>query len=337
MRKLDFAGAIREGLSQACELSKDVVVLGQLVDYKSGIFGTTTGLVDKFGPERVQDFPVAESMMTAVGIGAATAGLRPVLVHQRMDFMVYSIDAITNWMALWRFKTNGKSSIPLVIRAIVGKGWGQGPQHSKSLHAWFAHLPGIKVAMPSTAYDAKGLMLESIFGEDPVIFVEHRGLFSMTNEVPEIPYRVRFGQAAVRRKGTDVTIVASGWMAPLALRAAETLAADGVEAEVIDPRTVSPIDMPTICESAEKTRRLVVLDPAWASFGVASEIIASACEQVGGKLAANPVRICLPDSHTPMSATLEKEFYPDEDDIITQVKGLFAKSVAAPQRLRKPA
>ena len=159
-RELAYNAAINEALHQAMGLSDDVVVLGQLVDYKSGIFGTTTGLADKYGTHRVQDFPVAEATMTSVALGAAVAGARPVICHQRLDFALYSLDAIVNWLALWYFKSNGKSTAPVTIRAIIGKGWGQGPQHSKSLHSWFAHLPGLRVAMPSTAFDAKGLLLE---------------------------------------------------------------------------------------------------------------------------------------------------------------------------------
>src|SRR5580765_7317135 len=203
--EVSYADALKQGLEQAMELSDRVVVVGQLVDYAPGVFGSTTGLVGRFGAERVRDFPVSESAMTALGIGAAVAGMRPVLVHHRLDFMLYSIDAIVNWLSLWRFKSNGRSSAPVTIRAIVGRGWGQGPQHSKSLHAWFAHVPGIRVAMPATAFDAKGLLLESIFGEDPVIMIEHRSLFGLKDRVPEIPYRVRFGRAAIRRTGEDVT------------------------------------------------------------------------------------------------------------------------------------
>jgi len=221
MRKITFAQAINEALFQSMELSQDVIVLGQSVDNKSGIFGTTTGLYDEFGSDRVQDFPNAENIMTSTATGSALAGLRPVIIHQRLDFMIYSLDVIVNWMSLWRFKSNGKSGLPVTIRAIVGKGWGQGPQHSKSLHAWFAHLPGIKVAIPSTAYDAKGLLLESIFGEDPSIIIENRSLFSMEDNVPEAPYRVRFGKSIKRRNGNDLTLVAVGDMVPLALRVAE--------------------------------------------------------------------------------------------------------------------
>lgn len=323
VRRRTYAEALNEGMAQAMQLSDRVCVIGQLVDYQPGVFGTTTGLSERFGTDRVQDFPVAESAMTAAGMGAALAGMRPVLVHHRLDFMLYSMDAIVNWLSLWRFKSNNESGLPVVIRAIVGKGWGQGPQHSKSLHAWFAHLPGIKVAMPATAFDAKGLLLESIFGEDPVIMIEHRSLFGLSDNVPEEPYRVRFGQAAVRRRGRDVTIVAAGVMVPLALRAAATLVASSIDAEIIDLRSVSPIDFDSVCESVSRTRRLVVADPAWRSVGVAAEIVATVCERMGRELKAEPRRICLPDSHTPMSAALEELYYPSEAMLVEQVRALF--------------
>jgi pyruvate dehydrogenase E1 component beta subunit len=323
MRKLTYAHAINEALSQALGLSPDVVVLGQLVDYQSGVFGTTTGLAERFGAARVRDFPVAESVMTSTAIGAALVGMRPVLVHQRMDFMMYSLDAIVNWLSLWRFKSNGRSGLPVTIRAIVGKGWGQGPQHSKSLHAWFAHLPGLRVAVPSTAHDAKGLLLESIFGEDPAIIIENRSLFSMSDEVPEYPYRVRFGRAAVRRFGSDVTLVAIGAMVPMALRVAALLAAESIDVEVLDLRTVSPVDTGAVCASVAKTKRLAVADPAWQSAGVAAEVIATVCEKLGRQLEANPVRIAFPDSHTPMSAPLEEQYYPDDASMARAIRAQF--------------
>lgn len=320
MRNLTYAAAINEALRQALELSTQVIVLGQMVDYKPGIFGTTTGLAEQFGTARVRDFPIAESLMTSAALGAAVAGLRPVLVHQRLDFMLYSLDAIANWLALWRFKSNRQASAPVTIRTVVGKGWGQGPQHSKSLHAWFAHLPGLRVAMPATASDAKGLLLESIFGEDPTIVIEHRSLFSMTDCVPEAPYRVRFGKAVVRRPGRDVTLVALGMMVPICLRAAEQLAHEGIDVEVIDPRTLSPFDEATVYESLSKTGRLVVADPAWQSGSFAAEIVARVCENVGQLLRAEPVRVCLPDSHTPMSQALEQCYYPDESAVVAAVR-----------------
>ena len=319
-RQLSYAKAILEATDQAMSLSPEVIVLGQLVDTKSGIFGTTTGLVDKYGPSRVQDFPVSENLMTATAMGAALTGLRPVLCHQRLDFMIYSLDAIVNWLALWRFKANMKSAMPVTIRTIVGKGWGQGPQHSKNLQSWFAHIPGLRVAVPATAYDAKGLMLEAILGETPTLFVEGRGLYSMTDHVPEQPYRVRFGQAAVRREGKDLTVVAVGLMVPLALRAATILEKEGIDIEVVDPRTIAPLDRKTICDSAFKTRRLVVADSTWQSFGSAAEIITCVVENLGDKLKSKPARVTLPDSHTPMSRALEPEYYPDENDIVAAVR-----------------
>ena len=320
--EINYADALRQGLQQAMEASDRVLVIGQLVDYAPGVFGSTTGLVERFGPERVRDFPVSESAMTALGIGAAIAGMRPVLVHHRLDFMLYSVDAIVNWLSLWRFKSNGKSSAPVTIRAIVGRGWGQGPQHSKSLHAWFAHVPGIKVAMPATAFDAKGLLLESIFGEDPVIIIEHRSLFSLKDRVPEFLYRVRFGQAAVRRIGNDLTLVGVGAMVPFALRVAAQLAEHGIDAEVVDLRTIAPLDWKTVCGSVEKTGRLAVLDPTWASFGMAAEVIARVAELHGRSLRADPVRITHPDSHTPMSSALEAAYYPDQSSVVERLRSL---------------
>lgn len=321
-RLLSYSDAINEALHQAMDLSSEVIVLGQLVDYQSGVFGTTTGLVERFGSDRVQDFPVAESVMTSAAIGAALTGMRPVLVHQRLDFMLYSLDAIVNWLALWRFKSDGYSSVPVTIRAIVGRGWGQGPQHSKSLHAWFAHLPGLQVAVPATAYDAKGLLLESMFGQNPTVIIENRSLFSMTDHVPTIPYRVRFGQAEIRHSGSDITLVAIGSMVPPALRVAQLLARDDIGVEVIDLKTVSPLDSDTIFKSVFKTRRLMVADPGWQSVGVAGEVIAQVCERMGASLKANPVRVCLPDSHTPMSVSLEEAYYPSDDLILDATRCL---------------
>lgn len=319
-RKLTYAEAINEALRQAMRMSEDVFVYGQLVDNPSGIFHTTTGLVDEFSSRRVFDTPVAESAMTGFGLGAALMGMRPVLVHQRLDFMLFSMDAIVNWGALWRYKSAGKSSMPLTIRAVVGKGWGQGPQHSKSLQAWFAHVPGLRVAMPATAFDAKGLLMEAIFGDDPTIIIEGRPLFSMSDQVPAEPYRVPFGRSLIRREGRDVTLVAIGYMVPIALRAAEALAKEGIEAEVLDPRTIVPFDDQAIVDSVRKTGRLVIADTAWTSFGVTAEIATRVMEQAFSFLKAPVVRVALPDGHAPTSVALERIFYPDEDALVAAVK-----------------
>jgi len=321
-KKITYAAAINQATHQAMKLSKSVMIMGQHIDFSPGVFGTTVGLIDKFGKKRVRDFPAAESLMTAAGIGAAVDGKRVILVHSRIDFMLYSLDSIVNWLSMWRFKSNKESNVPLVIRAIVGKGWGQGPQHSKSLHSWFAHLPGIKVAMPSTAFDAKGLLLESIFSESPSIIIENRSLFNLTDNVPTSPYRVRYGKAAIRKKGKDITLVAIGSLVIDALKAAAILESEGISVEVIDPRTLTPLDSETINKSVLKTKRLAVADPAWHSFGAASEIITSVSEKQAKQMKANPVRITLPDSHTPMSAPLEKKYYLNKERIVLEIKNL---------------
>ena len=319
-RQMSFAAAIQEATDQAMSISADVIVLGQLSDLPSGIFGTTTGLVEKYGRHRVHDFPVAENLMTAVALGSSLVGFRPLVVHQRLDFMMYSMDVIVNWLSLWYFKSNGSSNVPVTIRCIVGKGWGQGPQHSKSLHAWFAHLPGLRVAVPATAFDAKGLLLESLLSDTPTIIIEGRNLFSMTDHVPEEPYRIPFGTAIVRQSGADLTLVAIGTMVPLALRAAEMCQSEGLSVEVIDPRTLAPVDLETICRSVSKTGRLVVADPGWRSYGAAAEIVSAVAEMVGNSFKSNPLRVTLPDSHTPMSMALESRFYPTENDIQNAVR-----------------
>jgi len=327
MRELTFSEAINEALYQALELSDQVIVIGQLVNFKPAVFGTTSGLVQKFGPKRVHDFPVSESLMTSTGLGAALAGMRPVLVHHRMDFMLYSLDAIANWLSLWRFKANGQSSAPVTIRAVVGKGWGQGPQHSKSLHGWFAHLPGIRVAVPATPHDAKGLLLESIFGEDPCIIVENRSLFSMKGVVPENPYRVPFGRSVVRRTGRDLTIAAIGMMVPLAIRAANEAAMESIDVEVLDMRTVAPLDIAGVIASVEKTGRLIVADPSWQRVNVGSEIVSGVVEKIALRLRASPLRISLPQSHAPMSAALEEQYYPSEKRFLENIRAVMSPKI----------
>ena len=206
-KKITYAQAINDALNQSMKKNKDIYVVGQLVDYSSGVFGTTTGLVNKFGRARILDFPVAESLMTSMSIGMALKKKKVVLVHHRIDFMLYSMDAIVNWISLWRFKSNSETSLPIVIRAIVGKGWGQGPQHSKSFHSWFANLPGIRVALPSNPIDAKGLLIDSIFSNCPTIIIEHRSLFNDMQQVPDEMYRIPFGKASILKKGNDLSIV----------------------------------------------------------------------------------------------------------------------------------
>jgi pyruvate dehydrogenase E1 component beta subunit len=289
------------------------------------VFGTTTGLVDAFGPERVFDTPIAEQGLTALAAGAANGGLRPVLVHQRVDFMLYSVDQIVNWMALWRFVSGGKAKMPVTIRAIVGKGWGQGPQHSKSLHAWFAHVPGLQVVTPGSPADAKGLLMAAIMSDDPTLVIEGRSLYSMQEDVPEEPYFIRIGKAFVRRPGRDVTLVTFGSMVPASLEAADNLAQEGVQIEVVDMRSLAPLDTQTVCESVGRTGRLVVAEPGWLRFGAAGEIIASVAESIGEQLKTRPRRVTWPHTYAATSAPAERAFYPTADDVAAACRGAMEK------------
>lgn len=314
--RLSYGAALNAAQRQAIEINDKVFVLGIGVDSKTGVFGTTAGLVERFGPKRVFDTPISEQAMTALAVGAANAGLRPVVVHQRLDFMLYSVDQIVNWASLWRFISGGTAKMPLTIRAIVGKGWGQGPQHSKSLHAWFAHVPGLQVVMPGSPADAKGLLLSSIMSDDPTIFIEGRSLFSMQEEVPDEPYFIRLGKAFVRRPGRDVTIVTFGSMVPAALEAADRLASQGIDAEIVDLRTLMPLDLDTVIESVSRTGRLVVAEPGWLRFGAAAEIVAGVMEAIGDRIKAKPQRVAWPQSYVGTSAPLEEDFYPTAADIV---------------------
>jgi pyruvate/2-oxoglutarate/acetoin dehydrogenase E1 component len=313
--ELSFGEAINAALTQAMELDKSVFVYGIGADGKSGIFGSTTGLVDRFGPDRVFDTPIAEGGLTAMALGAAVVGLRPVLVHQRFDFMLYAADQITNWIAPWRFISGGRASVPLTVRVIVGKGWGQGPQHSKSLHAWFAHVPGLQVVMPASPADAKGLLLSSIFSNDPTIFVEARALYSMRGLVPQRPYFIKIGEALTRRAGSNVTIVCMSSMVPPTLQAAEKLAKEGVDCEVLDLRTLMPLDMSSVIASVRKTGRLVVAEPGWRMYGAAAEIISSVVEAIGPTMKSAPRRVTWPHGYVGSSRVLDDCFYPTNNDI----------------------
>jgi acetoin:2,6-dichlorophenolindophenol oxidoreductase subunit beta len=316
MRELSFGEAINEALAQAMELDESVFLYGIGADGKSGIFGSTTGLVERFGAKRVFDTPIAEGGLTAMALGAAVGGLRPVLVHQRFDFMLYAADQLTNWIAPWRFISGGRAKVPLTMRVIVGKGWGQGPQHSKSLHAWFAHVPGLQVVMPASPADAKGLLLSSIFSNDPTLFVEARALYAMREPVPTQPYFIKLGEALVRRAGKDLTIVAMSSMIPPSLQAAEALAKQNIDAEVVDLRSLMPLDMNTVIESVRKTGRLVVAEPGWRMYGAAAEIITGVAEALGPKMKSAPRRVTWPHAYVGSSRALDEKFYPTSDDIV---------------------
>ncbi len=317
-----YREAILEATRGSMETDKSVFVLGEGVDDVGGVFGTTKGLVDIFGAERVIDTPLAENGITGVAIGASLAGLRPLLVHMRVDFLPLSLDQIANHAAKWSYMFGGAVSAPLTIRAITGRGWGSAAQHSQSLQSIFAHFPGLKVVMPATPYDAKGLLISSIYDNNPVLFLEHRWLYDLRGPLPEAMYRVPIGKGATRREGSDVTIVAISQMVDMAMKAAEALEDDNIDSEVIDLRSIRPLDKDLIGRSVRKTGRLVVADTAWKEFGVSAEILATIAEDAATfrAMKAPAIRVCLPGVPTPASPALEEVFYPGPMDIVKAVK-----------------
>jgi len=314
-RRIPYSEAIREGLQQALTLDSSVFVMGQGVDDPSGMFGATYGLQEKFGKERVFDTPLAETALMGVSVGAALGGMRPVYFHNRPDFLLLAMDQLVNHAAKWYYMFGGAISVPLVVWACIGRGWGSAAQHSQALQGLFMHVPGLKLIMPSTCFDAKGLMLAAIKDNNPVIILEHRYNFRQKGIVPEDTYIVPIGKGVIRRRGTDVTIVAISHLAFEAYRAAEELAQEGVEVEIIDPRTLRPLDEELILNSVAKTGRLVIADTGWKTGGVGAEIAAICAERVLSLLKAPISRITCPDVPTPAGCTLERAFYVDRQEI----------------------
>jgi pyruvate dehydrogenase E1 component beta subunit len=324
-RSIKYFEAIREATDLCMAKDPNVYVMGLGVPDPKGIFGTTLGLAAKYGAERVLDMPAAENGMTGVAIGTALAGMRPIMIHQRVDFALLAIEQIVNQAAKWHYMFGGQGKVPMVIRLIVGRGWGQGPQHSQSLQAWFAHVPGLKVVMPATPADAKGLLVSSVEDDGPVIFLEHRWLHGIVGEVPEGDYRVPIGKARVAREGSDVTLVAHSYMTLEALRAADLLYRVGISAEVVDLRSIRPLDQPAILRSVAKTGRLVACDTGWTTCGVSAEILSLVAERAFSVLRAPPRRVALPDIPTPTSPALANHFYPRARDIVHTVLELVGR------------
>lgn len=316
MRELKFYQAIQEALDLCLAKDPRVFLMGLGVPDPKGIFGTTLGLEKKYGSERVRDMPASENAMTGVGIGAAMVGMRPVMVHQRLDFALLAVEQMVNQAAKWHFMFGGKASVPLVIRLIVGRGWGQGPQHSQSLQSWFAHVPGLKVVMPATPQDAKGLMISSIEDNNPVIFIEHRWLHNTFGPVPEGIYRVPLGPIKVAREGRDITLAATSYMVLEALKSAAILEKHGIEAEVLDIHSLRPFDQRSLINSLKKTGRLIVADTSWKEVGFSAEVLASAAEAGWEYLKAAPVRLGTLAGPVPTSPALSPHFYPGVSDIV---------------------
>jgi pyruvate dehydrogenase E1 component beta subunit len=315
-RHLKFSDALREGLELAMERDPCTYVIGLGVPDPIGVFGTTRGLLEKFGSKRVFDMPIAENAMTGVALGSALVGMRPIMTHMRLEFAMPAIDQICNQAAKWNYMFGSRASAPLTIRMIIGRGWGQGPQHSQSLHAWFAHIPGLKVVAPSTPYDAKGLLIASIEDNNPVIFIEHRWLYDIYGPVPEGYYTVPLSTSRIARHGKDVTIVSLSFGTLDSVKAAKQLAALGVDAEVIDLRTLAPRDDALVLESVRKTGRVVAVDQGSLTCGYAGDIVATIVEREFASLKAPPMRVALPDIPTPTTRALANYFYPTPRHIV---------------------
>jgi len=316
IRKISYAEALNEALHEEMRRDALVFVMGEDVGKMGGVFNVTQGRLEAFGPQRVIDTPISEAAIAGAGVGSALVGARPVIEFQFIDFMTIAMDQIVNHAAKLRYMTGGMASLPLVVRAPVCGGIGLGAQHSQSLEAWFVHVPGLKVVMPSRPADAKGLLKSAIRDNNPVLFLEHRLLYAQTGPVPEeTEYLIPRGVAEVKRAGLDVTLVAPGRTVPLALAAAAGLAAEGIEAEVIDPRTLKPLDAATIVASVKKTNRLVVVNDGWRTGGYAAELMAVVMEQSFYDLDAPIQRVCAKDAPMPVAPSLQNAVMVSEAEI----------------------
>lgn len=320
---INYGQALRQALDQAMERDPKVIVMGIGVDDHKAVFGSTEGLVQKYGHARVFDTPIAEGALTGIAIGAALGGLKPVHIHIRTDFLYLAMDQLLNLAAKWHYMFGGKGSIPIVVRAVIGRSWGQGAQHSQSLQSLFMHIPGIKIVMPTTPADAKGLLLGAIADPNPVLMIEHRLLYYIDGEVSEKPIAMELGPAVVRRQGADITIVANSYMVVEAIKAAEHLAKHGVEVEIVDPVCLAPLDTKTILDSVRKTGRALIIDTSWTTCGTSAEIAAVIAENltVPIRRMGNAPTTC------PVSKPLEDLFYPNAHKIVRTVFEMLGKNI----------
>jgi len=324
MRSVSYAQAIREAHAQLLANDPRVFLIGQGL-WSPWYAGTSLQEIEKeFGRDRVLDSPVSENATAGAAVGAAIAGMRPIVFHPRMDFMLLAVDPIVNQAANWSYMFAGQVGVPMVIRAVINRGAEQGAQHSQAVQAFFMHVPGLKVVMPSTPYDAKGLLIAAVNDGNPVMYIDDRWLYDEMSDVPEQMYSVPIGEGAMLRRGKDVTIVATSYMAAQSAKAAEILAEQGVDAELIDLRTIKPWDQELVCASVQKTGRLVVADAAWKTCGVAAEIAATVASETFSYLKAPIARVTLPDAPAPTSVRLEKPYYSDARFVVSAAKKLMA-------------
>jgi len=327
MREITYLEAIREAMSQKMREDADVFVIGEDIGVYGGAFGVTRGMIEEFGAERIRNTPISESAITGAAVGAALTGMRPILELQFSDFITIAADQIINQAAKIRYMYGGKGKVPLVVRTPAGSGTGAAAQHSQSLEAWMAHIPGLKIVQPSTAYDAKGLLLAAIEDDNPVIFYEQKLLYRTKGDVPEAPYKIPLGKADVKRTGTDVTIVATSIMVHKALEAAVELEKEGISAEIVDPRTLVPLDEETIIESVKKTGRLVVVHEAVKRGGYGAEIASMIAESEAFDYLDAPIqRLGGLPVPIPYNPELEKNTVPQVPDIIRAAKAALNKA-----------
>ncbi len=322
MRQITLREALHESIRYNLQHDERVFCWGEDIGVLGGAFGVTAGLIDEFGPMRIIDTPLSEIAIVGAGIGAALGGLRPVVEIMYIDFTPGCMDMIVNQMAKIHYMFGGQSKVPMVLRIVTGAMGENAAQHSQSFYSFFVHVPGLIVATPSTPYDAKGLLNTSIASDNPVIFVEHKRTVNIKGEVPEEHYTIPFGKAEVKREGTDITLVATQALMHDALSVAEDLQKEHVSIEVIDPRTLKPLDKETIFQSVEKTGRLIVADEGWIHCGMASEISALVAEEMITYLDGPIIRVGTPDSPCPFSPPLEKAYIPGEKEIREAIKKL---------------
>jgi len=324
MPERTYGEAIRDALAEEMRRDPKVFVMGEDVGLYGGAYGATRGLFEEFGEERVKDTPISEMAITGAATGAAMAGYRPVAEIMYMDFMTLAMDQFVNQASKNRYMFGGKTTVPVVVRTEGGAGRGVAAQHSQSLEAWFLHAPGCLVAMPATPYDAKGMLKTAIRSNDPVLFVEHKMLYKTKGEVPDEDYTIPFGQAAIRRSGSDVTIVSYSKMSLVAMEAAEALAGEGIDAEVIDLRTIKPLDMATVLESVRKTGRVVLVSEGCRTGNAVCEIAMRINEHAFDFLDAPMARVCSADVPVPMSPALEAEMVPTVEKIAAAAREVVA-------------
>ena len=323
MPEMVIREAIARGLREALDGDENVVLMGEDIGAYSGAYAVTRGFFEQYGPERIRDTPISESVIVGCAVGAAMDGLRPIVEVMTINFMLLAMDQVVNHAAKLRYMSNGQLGVPIVIRTVTGGGGQLGATHSQSFEGWFASVPGLKVVVPSDPYDALGLLRTAIADENPVIYAEHSLLYGLKGEVPDEEYTVPFGQAKVKRPGSDVTIVAYSRMVHTALEAAQTLSAGGVEAEVIDLRTLRPLDMETVIESVKKTSRAMVVEESWKTGGFAAEL-ASAIQEEAFDFLDGPVgRVGGVEVPTPYAGKLEAAALPDAERVTDAIKKLF--------------